>query len=273
VSRRCSPRAPKVISPNILRSDYLLSGLLFCARCGQLFIGHAAKSGQNHYYGCQSKLKKGAITCASKLLPQEQAERAVIGGLRTHVLTAEYLKDLVERVNTELAAGSDAVRTELTALEAQHAEARRKLDRLYEALESGALELEDLAPRIRETKAREGSLTTQLETAREQLRGQVIHLADEATIARYLDSLHALLALGSASQKRAFLRSFIRRIEADERTLTVHFELPPLPGQDPEPFQLSEAGDSTEVLSGGKSGDPKETRTPVCAVRGRCPNR
>lgn len=52
-------------------------------------------------------------------------------------------------------------------------------------------------------------------------------LADEATITRYVERLHAALTTGSINVQRAILRSWIARIEADGTTLSVTFTLPP----------------------------------------------
>ena len=55
----------------------------------------------------------------------------------------------------------------------------------------------------------------------------VVRLADDATITRYVERLHAALASGSVNVQRGILRSWISRIEADGTQLTVTFTLPP----------------------------------------------
>ena len=262
VAKLLAARDPRKTSPNILRGQYLLSGLLYCARCGAPFIGHAAKGGRNHYYGCQTKLKQGAKACSAKLLPRGSAERAVIDTLRAEVLTPDYLRDLVERVNVELAEASSTARDEVHALAKQLGNARRKLDRLYEAIEDGALKLQDLTPRIREWRIRIEDLETRHAEAERAAAGTVVHLVDEATIARYLDGLHALLENGSINARRAFLRSWITRIDADGMRLVIHYTLPPLPPADMalEATGTDGAGEAPPVLSTVGSGHRNETR-------------
>jgi hypothetical protein len=55
----------------------------------------------------------------------------------------------------------------------------------------------------------------------------VNRLADEATIARYVERLQDVLATGSANARRAFLRAWVTRVEADGLKLVVTFTLPP----------------------------------------------
>ena len=225
VQRMLGARAPEVISQNTLANDYLLSGLLFCAHCGAPMFGHNARSGAYRYYVCQQKKKLGAEVCPAKPLPKEESEAAVIGLLQREVLSPRYLRELLDLVNAEADAAGVAARAEATALDAQVAEARRRLDNLYRAIEDGALDLSILAPRIREVKAQVDELAARqarLATA----AAPVVRIADAATIDRYVERLREVLATGTPNAQRAFLRAWITRTEAEGMKLTVSFTLP-----------------------------------------------
>jgi len=232
VQTAIASRTRKRIHPRRLASSYLLSGLLRCGHCGSLFIGHPAKSGTVHYYGCQRKLKSGASACSAKLLNQVAAEEAVIDELRREVLTPDHLRELVELVNAELAGNTQIAKEEIAVVEGQLKEARKKLDRLYEILEGGKLDLEVLAPRLRQWKGRVDELTARKEELQGKAGGNVIRLVSEQTIRAYVRGLQRLLSEGSINARKAFLRSWIRRIDAVGRDLTITYTLPPLP---PEP--------------------------------------
>ncbi len=225
VHRMLAARAPQIVSQNTLASDYLLSGLIFCAQCGSPFFGHNARSGEYRYYVCQKKKKLGAEACTAKPLPKDETEATVIDLLQREVLSPRYLRELLDLVNEEADAVGQAARAEVGAATAQLADARRKLDNLYRAIEDGGIDLSILAPRIREVKAHVDTLTAnhaRLATA----STPVVRLADDATIARYVERLRAILATGTPNAQRAFLRAWIARIEADGMKLTVTFTLP-----------------------------------------------
>jgi site-specific DNA recombinase len=101
-------RARSQVHPRTLGSEYLLSGLLVCGACGARYIGHAAKSGKVHYYGCQTKMKSGAAACSGRLINRDRAEEAVADQLRDVVLTPLHFADLVRMVNEELATKTEA---------------------------------------------------------------------------------------------------------------------------------------------------------------------
>ncbi len=225
VQRLMAERAPDRTPLNTHRSDYLLAGRLFCAHCGCPFIGQHTRHGKYRYYQCQSKNKLGAKGCAAKQLPKEETEAAVIDLLRRDVLSPRYLRELLDLVNAEADTVSHAAVAEAAAVTTKLADARKKLDNLYRAIEDGGLDLSILAPRIREVKARVDELTAK-QSVLATASTPVVRLADEATIARYVERLHAVLATGSPGAQRTFLRSWIPRIEADGMKLTVTFTLP-----------------------------------------------
>lgn len=229
VQRLLGERTRERIHPRRLGSSYLLSGLLWCGCCQAPFIGHPAKGGEHHYYGCQRKMKTGAAACPSKLLPQGEAERAVIDLLRREVFTPTRLAELTALVNADLHAATDTTTADLKAVEAQIADARGRLGRLYAALETGALELSELAPRIREWKGKLDELEIRRASLVAQAEVRPRAVLDAATVTAYLRELAALLDTGPLAARKAFLRSFIQRVDATGYDLAVTYTLPPLP--------------------------------------------
>jgi DNA invertase Pin-like site-specific DNA recombinase len=217
------------IHPRRLGSGYLLSGLLVCGACGAKYIGHAAKSGKVHYYGCQTKMKSGASACTGKLLNKVRAEEAVAAQLRDVVLTPDHFADLVRMVNEELATKTDAAAEELEVIEAQLTEAQGKLARLYDAIETGAVSIADLAPRIRPRKAQVDDLMA----ARTRLLGRPdgvpVLRVGEAEVEAHVAGLRSLLASGSVGKRRAFLTAWVRRIEVHGTDLKIVYTFPWFP--------------------------------------------
>lgn len=131
---------------------------------------------------------------------------------------------------------------------------------------SGALsaiaEPATLAPRIREVKARVDELTARKD-ALATASTPVVRIADDATLARYVERLQSVLATGSAAAQRAFLRAWVARIEADGMKLTVTFTLPGALASAPQGALREEAA-RTGTFSGAQNflppvanGDPK----------------
>jgi len=242
-------RSPKRVHPRRLGQRYLLSGLLYCARCGGRFIGHAAKSGKVLYYGCQTKLKSGKSSCDAKLLNAKRTEQTVAQELTRLVLTPEHLAELVHLVNDELESKGAVAEDELASVQSLVAEAKRTLQRNFDALDKGVLGLDILGPRIRHWKARCDELEAREASLRAQAEGPRSLLVGEDTIVAYVEGMRDLLARGNVDQRRAFLRAWIRRIDADGDRLTIHYTFPHIPGTPGD----NPAGDGRNPGSGGRN--------------------
>jgi len=95
VQKILESRSPKVCHPRTHSSDYVLSSLVFCGKCGLRMIGSPAKSSQFHYYACQNHVKRGKEACDAKSVPRDRLESFVIKRIKEHVLTEENLSKLV----------------------------------------------------------------------------------------------------------------------------------------------------------------------------------
>lgn len=117
-------------------------------------IGHSAKSHSHFYYLCSRNFKQGKEACGARILPKERLEHVVIEQLRSKVLTDENLEELLSLVNEELQSASCGLKDRLDVIDAELRDVRARLSRLYDVLQTGKLELDDLVPRIRGLKSR-----------------------------------------------------------------------------------------------------------------------
>ena len=214
-----------MVHPRTVPSPYLLSGLLFCS-CGRALMGQSAKSGRYFYYVCSRSFKQGTDACDAGMLPKENLERLVVEQLRARVLTEDNLEELVKLVNEELQAASCGLRDRLDAVDAELRDVRARLNKLYEAVETGKLDLNDLAPRIKELKGRQDELgKTRIQTEA-QMAAQGVDEVDAEVVKAHAQDLRAVLEEADFAQRKAFLRSFVRRIEVDNGQATLHYTLP-----------------------------------------------
>jgi site-specific DNA recombinase len=120
-------------------------------------------------------------------------------------------------------------------------------------LETGKLELDDLAPRIKDLKGRINEFEGQQRNMLERMREANIELLGRATVKAYVDDLRTLLSKGALMEQKAFLRSFIKRIEVNLPHITLDYTIP-LKREKVEPL-------SREVLPFARLGSPGRTRT------------
>ena len=228
VRQKMGNNAPKAVHPRVVASFYLLSGLLHCS-CGQAMIGRSAKSHQYYYYVCSRGNKQGKESCSARNLPKEKIEKLVIDQIKQKVLTPEYLEGLVKLVNAELDSTHGLLKNKLDDIDLELADIRNRLAKLYDVLETGKLNLDDLAPRIKELKAKQdGLMKTRVQTEADMVLEGVQHINAEAVKA-YAQDLRSLLEDGDFIQSKAFLRSFVKKIiiDGDKAKIQYHLPMPP----------------------------------------------
>ena len=120
--------------------------------------GKSAKSHQYYYYMCNKNHKQGKEAFNARAIPKERLEQLVINQIKERILTQECLEELVALVNEELGATHGLFRGRLDAIQIEMSDVKNRLSRLYDALEAGKIELNDLAPRIKELRARQKEL-------------------------------------------------------------------------------------------------------------------
>ena len=140
----------------------------------------------------------------------------------------------------------DIIDTELRDVKA-------RLGKLYEALETGKLDMGDLAPRIKELKTRQDELNKNRVLVEAETAAHGAQPVNEALVRAYAEDLRTVLEEADITERKAFLRSFVKRVEVDKERVTVHYTLPlPLDGKSFE---------QAEVLSIGNYGGPGRYRT------------
>ena len=251
VQQAMSERAPKVQRPGRVGSQYLLSGLLKCGVCGRPYSAQGAKSGQFAYYICGTLFREGAGTCSARYLNAPRLETFVVEKIRERILNEETIVALVTLVAEEIDAMAGEMSGRLEVVEAELGDVRKRLEKLYEAIETSELTLEVLSPRIFSLRHREEQLEAAREDAETQLEQRRVELPDTEEITRYVAEFRDFLKDGTIPERKALIRNFVEGIEVmgDEATLTYTVPMP----------SDGATSESASVLDFVKSGPPNLT--------------
>jgi site-specific DNA recombinase len=241
-------RSPKMTHPRRTVSPYLLSGVARCGRCGKALIASEAKGGLFCYYVCGTLIRQGAGSCDTPYLNAHKFEDLVITKIKEHILTEENLRELVRLVNEQMDTQAKEYRERLDTIAQEMASTSQRLDRLYDALETGKLTLEDLSPRIQELRQRQEKLQASKWEAEALLSDRRVQLADLATVTEYVDDLRNLLTYSSLAEQRTFIRSFVKEVKVTGKEVLLTYTMP-LP---PQGITQERAGVLNIVHYGGR---------------------
>ena len=261
VQETMKERAPRKMNPRRVASSYLLSGLVKCATCGRLFTGQEAKSGRFAYYVCGTLLRRGRGTCDAPYLNARRLEELVIEKIKEKVLTEENLRELVRLVNEELDTATHEYGERLKVLEGELADVQRRLERLYDALETGKLHLDDLSPRIQELRQRQDQIIASRAELQELMSERRDEVRDVSGIVKYVEDMRMLLQESSLSEQKAFIRSFVKEIVVKGKEALLRYSLPLPPESLTGMSDPDDSGFPAGVLSSVRSGGPGRVRT------------
>lgn len=147
------------------RSEAAFSGMLRCGHCGEAMMTESAtgRGGERyHYYNCRSFLK--GMGCASRRIRVDELDAYLLGQIVDRVLTPENLRALVVEVRQQASQFERDRQGRFDALDAEATDIERRLRRLYATIEGDAgLNLADVAPRLRELRARQEAIRKEVE--------------------------------------------------------------------------------------------------------------
>lgn len=141
-----------------VNSDYILTGKLFCGKCGSPMVGVAgtSKTGKLHnYYVCQNR--RTAHACDKKNVQRDYIEREVINDVRTYILQDNVIEWIADSVIAYQDGGYEEDRKK--ALQRELGDVEKSIKNLIKAIEAGIItestkdrlnELEEQRARLKE---------------------------------------------------------------------------------------------------------------------------
>ena len=271
VRRLLKSRSPKIVHPRRASSPYLLSGLAKCALCGKTLTAAEAKSGKYTYYVCQSILKKGSGACATPRINAKSLEETIILNIRENVLTEGNIHGLVRILDEEMDGVAREQRERLESIEAELEDVKRRLGRVWQALETTDLDMADAAERIKELRDRKERLEKSAEEARVVLSERRALLDRADIIAAFAADMSEFLRTSELTETRAFIRSFVKEIQIRPGNASIVYTIPmpedsPIGASDSTELALSERVMNTIRVSGAEGSRTPDLRIANAAL-------
>ena len=160
---------------------------------------------------------------------------------------------LVEMVNEEMNLLTRQGRQRLEEVEKLLNSVNEALLKYFLSFEKGTMSDEDAAPRIKDLRAEQEKLKRIKEEIQAEEESDRPRRLDIKQILEYVKDLKELLEKGAFTEQKAFLRSFIKRIDYQPNQVAISYTIPMPVGQDKMALE--------EVLSMEPNGRPCRSRT------------
>lgn len=209
-------------------SEYLLTGLLKCARCGAAVCGFTSPGGRRND-GYTRKVWRGYVciqrrqhTCNLPRIAADDLEKAVIDLLLDVAFTDESLVEQQTRLTSELEEKRPELETRLERLRAELQRMEQSIERLLDLAEESDNSA-TLVKRLNEREAARQRLQSEKESVEAQLDGASIQVA---SVQQLGEELRAALDQGPPEVVRALIRRVVTEIIVDQDQAKVVYRLP-----------------------------------------------
>jgi len=149
------------------QSNYLLSGLVHCAKCGGRMPGHS--DGVRRYYRCRTYHQHGKGVCAAASISAGNLEAAIVEQLFEIRLDPKRLKEYLATDNESQRKHIPKVRQEIGRLKDRKTKLENRREQIKDAYEDGEYNLATMKERSRKAEKETQETDAALEAAQDKL--------------------------------------------------------------------------------------------------------
>ena len=227
VQKLIEERQPKNTPAQVTASQYLLSGLMRCGKCGGAYgVTGYGRERKYAYYNCINYSKKGKKVCPGRRLRADELDREIIERVRKLVFSDENMRRLVNDINAATKSLRIDYTRKITDLKKKAADLQLRTRRQYEAIESGKIDLSLVAERLKELRIQRDSLQEEI-SYYERLNAQnrPVYIT-RSMIKSYRKEMEEVFVGTNVHEQRDFLRKFIEKIVIHDSRIEIIYYAP-----------------------------------------------
>jgi site-specific DNA recombinase len=215
-------RSPALTAPRIVSGPTLLTGICFCAGCGNAMTLRTGKSGRYRYYTCSTKARQGDTGCSGRTVPMDRLDTLVADHIERRLLQPARLAEILSSVLRRREDRAERRATHIAELLRRAAEADAKLRRLYDAIENGVADLADpmLKSRVAELKA----VRDQARADAERAAVAIEHAGPSITprvLKTFARQARKRMRIEGGGYRRDHLRALAQRVEVNAKEVRI----------------------------------------------------
>ena len=223
VQKTLKAKSPQNSPPRAITGPILLTGLAYCASCGcamTLRTGTSKTGRVYRYYNCSSSARVGETACKGRSVPMDKLDQLVTEHVAERILLPERLEALLQSVADRRLKADAEVQGRIEDLRREAGVTEDKLRRLYELVEDGLTDLDDM---LKERIAALKSDRDRAKSALERITNRgVAGRLDPDRIARFGQLMRTNITEGAVPFRKAYLRSLIDAVEVDDHVIRIH---------------------------------------------------
>lgn len=226
VQARLKSRNPSLVPARVTSGPTLLTGICFCAKCGgamTLRTGRGRLGGTYRYYTCSTRARQGKTGCEGRTIPMSKLDDLVVSHMEERLLQPDRLKAILASLFDRRQERTERRREHLAELNRRIAETDQRLNRLYDAIETGVVDLNDsaLKERIAGLKAIRDQATADAERTRIALEGANSQAITQDMLENFVRAAREGLRLEGGGYRRDYLRALAQHVEVADTEIRI----------------------------------------------------
>lgn len=211
LKRMINPRHPRREN-----SSFVLSGLLYCPRCGSLMNGmsvRSTKSGLFEYYLCSNANSKGE--CDARRVPKATIENAVIEKILEYVLDPRVIHERDKELALSQTGNVETVKKEISRVAAKLKNNERKLLNLANRIAEADNPSPTLMQLINDLEKEKIELTQKYERMKSIQNQETVFISEPADLEKLSRQFTYLLTSDDLEKRRSAIRLIVNRVAAE----------------------------------------------------------
>lgn len=215
-------RMPTKISPSILASPTLMTGLIKCGVCGGSMTLATGKGGRYKYYKCTSRKNKGNHICTSKNLPMEKTDQQVLNQLANQVFTPQRVQSMMTALRQLIRSSKDSQQDHINQLNRQLKQIEERQHRLLDAIESGIIDLDEtVQSRAQNLKTAREAIIIEIAGVRRRDHAIPFEQIKASQVEAFAKTLKVKLLAKDSAIAKNYLSMLVDKIVVSDKTATV----------------------------------------------------
>ena len=203
---------------NSAKEIYLLSGLIYCGKCGGAMTGTRKFAGRNKslYVSYECSTRKRTKTCDMKAINKNYVENIVIDHLEKNVFSPEAIEMLVVKISEYAASQSAEINHDIKAFTDQLAGVQTEINNIVNAIAAGMFH-PSMKAKMDELEAKKANIAIKLEEAKLQAQ---MHTPTEEIIRKYLLK-DADIRNKSPEEQKRIIQTYVKKVIVYENTIDI----------------------------------------------------
>ena len=207
--------------------ERLLAGIIHCAKCKRHMVGISThkKDRKFPYYVCNNRW--ATKDCDQDYVRADLLETSIIQDIKTMFRDEQLMARIWEEANKRLSAEKPELGKEIGKVEAEMAKTRGRIDRYFDAFETGSMKPELCTEKIQGLKSRIAELEIEKQHLEERRKKLELPAIDREMLSSLLDNFEEVIAAGTNPQKKHLLHRLVKKVLIhDRRTIEIWYGLP-----------------------------------------------